>query len=55
MNGRLVFRNPMSYMNVLGCGITIAGCTFYGYVRQKVADEAHLAKIKSQIISPNSV
>ncbi|CAN6931222.1 unnamed protein product [Brassica oleracea var. botrytis] len=30
----LIFRNPISCMNAVGCGITLLGCTFYGYVRQ---------------------
>ncbi|XP_048615776.1 UDP-galactose transporter 1-like [Brassica napus] len=30
----LIFRNPISCMNAVGRGITLLGCTFYGYVRQ---------------------
>ncbi|KAI3976396.1 hypothetical protein MKX01_038695 [Papaver californicum] len=33
----LVFRNPIPAMNALGCGITLIGCTFYGYVRHKLS------------------
>lgn len=29
----LIFRNPISVMNAVGCGVTLVGCTFYGYVR----------------------
>ena len=31
---RMLFRNPMSALNVTGCAITLLGCTLYGYVRQ---------------------
>lgn len=31
---RLLFRNPMSWLNIVGCTITLLGCTLYGYVRQ---------------------
>ncbi|XP_031503648.1 UDP-galactose transporter 1-like [Nymphaea colorata] len=34
-----VFRNPISAMNALGCGITLCGCTFYGYVRQRLLQQ----------------
>ncbi|KAM0947346.1 putative sugar phosphate transporter domain-containing protein [Dioscorea sansibarensis] len=33
----LIFRNPISIMNAIGCTVTLAGCTFYGIVRQKLA------------------
>ncbi|KAI3873542.1 hypothetical protein MKX03_009452 [Papaver bracteatum] len=33
----LVFKNPIPAMNALGCGITLIGCTFYGYVRHKLS------------------
>lgn len=32
----LIFRNPISLMNAIGCSITLVGCTFYGYVRQLI-------------------
>jgi len=35
----LIFRNPMNAMNVLGCAITICGCTYYGYVRQQLSEK----------------
>ncbi|CAN6445213.1 unnamed protein product [Victoria cruziana] len=35
----LVFRNPISALNALGCGITLCGCTFYGYVRQRILQQ----------------
>ncbi|CAH8354731.1 unnamed protein product [Eruca vesicaria subsp. sativa] len=35
----LIFRNPISYMNAVGCGITLVGCTFYGYVRHKLSQQ----------------
>lgn len=34
----LLFRNPMTALNVLGCAITVGGCTIYGYV-------THLVKV----------
>ncbi|WOG93838.1 hypothetical protein DCAR_0313125 [Daucus carota subsp. sativus] len=33
----LIFRNPISLMNAIGCTITLVGCTFYGYVRQLIS------------------
>ncbi|KAL4187825.1 hypothetical protein AMTRI_Chr09g40720 [Amborella trichopoda] len=35
----LVFRNPISAMNVFGCAVTLVGCTFYGYVRHRLSQE----------------
>ncbi|XP_022856621.1 GDP-mannose transporter GONST5 isoform X2 [Olea europaea var. sylvestris] len=35
----LIFRNPISAMNAIGCGITLVGCTFYGYVRHILAQQ----------------
>ncbi|KAM7514859.1 hypothetical protein LguiA_004442 [Lonicera macranthoides] len=35
----LIFQNPISAMNALGCTITLVGCTFYGYVRQMLAQQ----------------
>lgn len=32
-----IFRNPISAMNAIGCGITLVGCTFYGYVRHLIS------------------
>lgn len=32
----LVFRNPMSALSILGCSITIGGCTYYGYLQQRL-------------------
>ncbi|KAK6939873.1 Sugar phosphate transporter domain [Dillenia turbinata] len=36
----LIFRNPISMMNAIGCGITLVGCTFYGYVRHMLSQQA---------------
>ncbi|CAA2994748.1 UDP-galactose transporter 1 [Olea europaea subsp. europaea] len=33
----LIFRNPISALNAIGCGITLCGCTFYGYIRHMLA------------------
>lgn len=35
----LIFRNPISYMNSIGCAITLIGCTFYGYVRHMLSQQ----------------
>ncbi|KAK4490113.1 hypothetical protein RD792_000770 [Penstemon davidsonii] len=35
----LIFRNPISMMNAVGCTITLIGCTFYGYVRHMLANQ----------------
>lgn len=36
----LIFHNPISLLNALGCSITLLGCTFYGYVRHKLSQNA---------------
>ncbi|KAL1181980.1 hypothetical protein V6Z11_A02G087300 [Gossypium hirsutum] len=35
----LIFRNPISGLNAVGCGITLLGCTFYGYVRHMLSQQ----------------
>jgi len=35
----LIFQNPISFMNAIGCTITLVGCTFYGYVRHKLSQQ----------------
>ncbi|KAF2291398.1 hypothetical protein GH714_023657 [Hevea brasiliensis] len=35
----LIFRNPISALNAVGCGITLVGCTFYGYVRHMLSQQ----------------
>ncbi|KAF1889662.1 hypothetical protein Lal_00024990 [Lupinus albus] len=35
----LIFRNPISYLNSVGCAVTLVGCTFYGYVRHKISQQ----------------
>ncbi|XP_059299130.1 UDP-galactose transporter 1 [Lycium ferocissimum] len=35
----LIFRNPISMMNAVGCLITLVGCTFYGYVRHMLSQQ----------------
>uniref|UniRef100_A0ACD5X9I1 Uncharacterized protein n=1 Tax=Avena sativa TaxID=4498 RepID=A0ACD5X9I1_AVESA len=35
----LIFRNPISPMNAIGCAITLVGCTFYGYVRHLICQQ----------------
>ncbi|KAF7114277.1 hypothetical protein RHSIM_RhsimUnG0093100 [Rhododendron simsii] len=36
----LIFRNPISAMNAIGCAITLLGCTFYGYVRHMISQQS---------------
>lgn len=36
----LIFRNPISAMNAFGCAVTLLGCTFYGYVRHRLSQQA---------------
>lgn len=35
----LIFRNPISALNAVGCAVTLGGCTFYGYVRHKLSQQ----------------
>lgn len=35
----LIFRNPISSLNAVGCAITLLGCTFYGYVRHMLSQQ----------------
>lgn len=35
----LIFRNPISAINAVGCSVTLVGCTFYGYVRHKLSQQ----------------
>ncbi|CAI9764029.1 unnamed protein product [Fraxinus pennsylvanica] len=35
----LIFRNPISDLNAIGCAITLVGCTFYGYTRQMLSQQ----------------
>ncbi|KAJ9673638.1 hypothetical protein PVL29_023284 [Vitis rotundifolia] len=35
----LIFRNPISASNAVGCSVTLVGCTFYGYVRHKLSQQ----------------
>ncbi|KAI8028992.1 GDP-mannose transporter GONST5 [Camellia lanceoleosa] len=34
-----IFRNPISAMNAVGCGVTLIGCMFSVYVRQKLSQK----------------
>ncbi|XBI97185.1 hypothetical protein VPH35_033371 [Triticum aestivum] len=44
----LIFRNPISPMNAIGCAITLVGCTFYGYVRHLISQQQAAAPLGSQ-------
>ncbi|KAF1893884.1 hypothetical protein Lal_00002426 [Lupinus albus] len=35
----MIFRNPISYLNAVGCAVTLVGCTFYGYVRNMLSQQ----------------
>ncbi|CAK9143957.1 unnamed protein product [Ilex paraguariensis] len=35
----LIFRNPISALNAVGCAVTLVGCTFYGYVRHMLSQQ----------------
>ncbi|KAL1820535.1 hypothetical protein DCAR_0416856 [Daucus carota subsp. sativus] len=35
----MIFRNPISAMNAVGCTVTLLGCTFYGYVRHLLSQQ----------------
>lgn len=36
----LIFKNPISFSNAIGCSVTLIGCTFYGYVRHRLSQQA---------------
>uniref|UniRef100_A0A8I6XI32 Sugar phosphate transporter domain-containing protein n=2 Tax=Hordeum vulgare subsp. vulgare TaxID=112509 RepID=A0A8I6XI32_HORVV len=44
----LIFRNPISPMNAIGCAITLVGCTFYGYVRHLISQQKDAAPLGNQ-------
>eukprot|EP00249_Psilotum_nudum_P025176 c29411_g1_i1 orf=241-1242(-) len=49
----LIFRNPISSLNAIGCAITLIGCTFYGYARHRLSeDPKHQASEKLVDILP---
>lgn len=35
----LIFKNPISLLNAVGCAVTLVGCTFYGYVRHMLSQQ----------------
>lgn len=35
----MIFKNPISGMNAVGCGVTLVGCTFYGYIRHLLSQQ----------------
>ncbi|CAN1130759.1 GDP-mannose transporter GONST5 [Linum perenne] len=35
----MIFKNPISALNAVGCAITLVGCTFYGYVRHLLSQQ----------------
>ncbi|XP_059435116.1 UDP-galactose transporter 1 isoform X1 [Corylus avellana] len=36
----LIFQNPISALNAVGCAVTLVGCTFYGYVRHILSQQS---------------
>ncbi|XP_019177202.1 PREDICTED: UDP-galactose transporter 1-like [Ipomoea nil] len=42
----LIFRNPISAFNAVGCVVTLIGCTFYGYVRQMISQQASRSNLE---------
>ncbi|KAM0904628.1 hypothetical protein ACQ4PT_017891 [Festuca glaucescens] len=50
----LIFRNPISSMNAIGCAITLVGCTFYGYVRHLISQQQAAAPGSPRTNSPGS-
>ncbi|GAB2271463.1 UDP-galactose transporter 1 [Dionaea muscipula] len=36
----LIFRNPISALNAVGCAVTLGGCTFYGYVSHFLSQQS---------------
>jgi solute carrier family 35, member E3 len=45
----MVFRNPISAMNAVGCAVTLLGCTFYGYVRHLISQQEKQASPRGRI------
>lgn len=43
----LIFHNPISILNAIGCSITLLGCTFYGYVRHKLSQDAKVISLQA--------
>lgn len=35
----LIFKNPISASNAIGCAVTLCGCTFYGYIRHRLSQK----------------
>ncbi|GJN25924.1 hypothetical protein PR202_gb13810 [Eleusine coracana subsp. coracana] len=50
----LIFRNPISAMNAIGCGITLVGCTFYGYVRHLISQRQAVTSGTVRVSSPGT-
>ncbi|KAF5954960.1 hypothetical protein HYC85_007816 [Camellia sinensis] len=51
----MIFRNPISAMNAFGCGVTLVGCTFYGYVRHLLSQQPPPVTTASTPHSPRSL
>lgn len=47
----LIFKNPISFMNAIGCTITLLGCTFYGYVRHRLSQQASVKAASTELES----
>lgn len=38
----------MNFLNILGCGITIGGCTYYGFLQQQFSQKKSLQGQKEE-------
>jgi drug/metabolite transporter (DMT)-like permease len=46
-----IFQNPISFMNAIGCSVTLLGCTFYGYVRHRLSQQASMKSSSNPVES----
>jgi solute carrier family 35 protein E3 len=46
----MIFRNPMGWLSWVGCTVTIVGCTFYGWVQQKIKARAVQGVVKAEVV-----
>lgn len=44
----LIFKNPISALNAIGCTITLCGCTFYGYIRHKLSQRPEASPLDKE-------
>ncbi|CAL9115995.1 UDP-galactose transporter 1 [Musa acuminata AAA Group] len=51
----IIFRNPISALNAVGCAVTLSGCTFYGYVRHKLSQQPTISGTPRTPRTPRSL